>query len=502
MPSLKARGAVFLLVSVFSICSEARIEPKSRARKTCNASIVNEIHGDAGRESPIQAMVVRVKNGDCIPDGNAVFTRTKATLGLRLASAATARIAPDTELLLGFPIGGRPTKLHLTRGEVEIIFDGQDENDAPILSALRATVIPKSKNTQVFAEVFHSGEQGFVVVAHGSVVLRIGDQPAQLVPEGNSVYFTEDQKEVPKPQPLDSREYGELTHDRGFHKTISQLMMIESGAEDKDDEGGHDLTLQEYVAQEQAQKTQVKGVPVPPQPISQSVTQRPNQPITPPAPTPLLVIPSVQATPNAVFATPNPVSHLVLEPLDSPAMQSSSVEKASSAEVRSTTKQTETPVESAIRFSAGPAFYGDSLGFDFAGAYMTQAAHLFSGLSQREGTEFWSLGGGLGYDHASKNNLSVSNVNVFVLTNYRFELSSVLNLSPEFAFGPAVESVATPNTTFGKGLALYCSPRVTLEARLAHDTAVFAGLTAALQEYLGQVGLTSMSLQGSIRFGF
>jgi hypothetical protein len=436
------------------------------ASKSCPTGQVSEVHGEVSRESPLQARVERLKAGECISDGAAIITKKGATAHFHLTSPASVSLAPEGELLVGFPIGGRPTKLNLTRGEVRISSEVSDPTQEPSLYLLRMTVVANMRGTTFLAQSFRDGQEGWVVVTQGSVSARLGNAgSAVIVKAGQSIYFTDEQKEVPRVVPLDERELSSLEHDRNFKQTISQLLMVESGAgENKDqdlDEG--DVTLQDYAAQLKAREQERRKAPVPSaQPSSQVMAE---------------------------IVRPTAVKEQNLLP-QSPVKPQLSLQSPDAAR------------SSSLRLDLGTSFYGDAAGMEFSGEYLTPATHIFKSLEDRVGIEGLFFGAGAGYSHASKNDLSVNNWKFFLLANYRFNVSRVVTVAPEFDMGFGLEDVHTTETSFANGGAFYYSPRVATELNVARAPYFHPGIIAGIQQYVGGTSLLSAILELTARFDF
>jgi ferric-dicitrate binding protein FerR (iron transport regulator) len=166
------------------------------SERKCKTGEITEAHGETLRESPLQAKVEHLKSGLCVSDGQALITRKNAGLGVALSGGSNLNIAGESEVLVGFPIGGKPTKLNITRGEIKV---KSPSNNGPIVNLLRLTVTEKTAGTTVLAEVFHDGQEAWLVVTHGSAIARLGNEaPGLVVDAGHSVYVTESQKETPR----------------------------------------------------------------------------------------------------------------------------------------------------------------------------------------------------------------------------------------------------------------------------------------------------------------
>jgi hypothetical protein len=459
------------------------------ATSGCKVGQVTQIRGAAARETPLLARIERLRVGTCVEDGSTVITRKNAFLRFQLNSPASVSVAHDSELLVGFPLGGKPTKLNLTRGEVRIKSDAKDELQSAQLSVLNMTIFSKTRGTEFFAEAFRDGQEAWVVVSQGSVLVRMGNNPNVLVMNaGQSIYFNEDQQQMPRVVPLDEREMATLTEDKNFKQSISQLLMIESGAEKSAEEDEpHDLTLDEYAAQQRAkeQEKHKAPVPLPSKPEKKVFVQKAIEPEV--APQEVIKPQPVQQAP--VLALLPVVTDLQSKP--------PSVREAQSPKDKSLSAPS-----SGMRLEIGPAFYGDAVGSEYSAVLLTPAEHLFKSLNDYNRTDPFSLGAGFGYSHASKNDLTVGNWKLFALMNYRYDVSKLISFTPEFDLGVGYENVQSQSIVFAQGVAFYYAPKFLFELNPGSVSRFHPGFSAGLQDYIGQTGLFSATLELSVRIDF
>jgi antitoxin (DNA-binding transcriptional repressor) of toxin-antitoxin stability system len=473
--NVAAVGALFFLCVHPSFASER-----------CKTGVITESHGEVLRESPMQAKVEHLKSGLCVSDGQALITRKGASLGVSLSSGSTLNVAPESELLIGFPIGGKPTKLNVTRGEIKVKYG---TNDGPVVNALRLTIKAKTAGTVLYGEVFHDGQEAFLVVTRGSAIARLGNEGAGVVVSaGQSVYVTESQKEVPRVVGLDSREMETLAEDHSFKQTLSQLLMVESGAEAKPDsavDSSQDLTLEQYSAEEKAQKK--IALPPPPVVTTLPLTPMPNEtprprPVALPETPPMKPV-VAQVKPEVAPTTPPHANQTVM-----PITEEKPIEKEVSL--------------SSVRFEVGPSFYSDSTGLEVGAKYLAPLTRIFKSLNDYNGTDLWSLGVGVGYSHASKDTLSVNNWKLAATVNYRCNLASAVSMLPEFSLGAGIENVSVPTKTYGSGIGLYYSPDLLFELNIDRAPHFHPGVAFIEQGYLGSASLTSVAIEYSMRFEF
>jgi hypothetical protein len=471
-------GALFLLFAHTAFSSELK----------CKTGVITESRGEVLRESPMQAKVEHLKSGLCVSDGQALITRKGASLGVALSSGSNFNVAPESELLIGFPIGGKPTKLNVTRGEIKVRYASAESSafkDGPVVNVLRLTITQKTAGTVLYGEVFHDGQEAWLVVTRGSAIARLGNEgPGVVVNAGQSVYVTESQKEVPRAVGLDSREMETLAQDRTFKQTISQLLMVESGAEAKPDsavDSEQDLTLEQYAAEEKARKkiarppppvvTTLPLVPMPNETPRPRPVALPNRPETPPT-----------ITQSVVQATPE------VTPTVMPITEEKPIEKELSL--------------SSLRFEVGPAFYSDATGSEIGAKLLTPLTHVFKSLNDYNYTDQWSLGVGVGYSHASKDELAVNNWKLVAMANFRCSLGHAVSMLPEFSLGAGIENVSIPTKTFGSGVSLYYSPDLLFELNIERAPHFHPGVALIEQGYLGSTSLTSAAIEYSMRFEF
>jgi hypothetical protein len=484
--SAAAVGALFFLFAHSTFAADSK----------CKTGVITESHGEVLRESPMQAKVEHLKSGLCVSDGQALITRKAASLGIALSSGANFNVAPESELLIGFPIGGKPTKLNVTRGEIKVKYGS---SAGPVVNVLRLSITQKTAGTVLYGEVFHDGQEAWLVVTHGSAIARLGNEgPGVVVGAGQSVYVTESQKEVPRVVGLDSREMETLAQDHTFKQTISQLLMVESGAEAKPDsavDSEQDLTLEQYAAEENARKK----IALPPPPV---VTTLPLTPMPNEMPRPRPV-----ALPDSPPAT-KPVVAAQAAPEVTPTVTSATTPVLSSPVNQAVTPITEEkPVErevalSSVRFEVGPSFYSDATGLEVGAKYLAPLTHMFKSLNDYNYADQWSLGVGVGLSHASKDTLSVNNWKLAATVNYRCNLGHAVSMLPEFSLGAGIENVSIPTKTYGSGIGFYYSPDLLFELNIDRAPHFHPGVALIEQGYLGSTSLTSAAIEYSMRFEF
>jgi hypothetical protein len=435
------------------------------SERKCPTGEITESHGEVLRESPLQAKVEHLKSGLCVSDGQALITRKGAALGVALSSGASVNVAPESEVLVGFPIGGKPIKLNLTRGEIKVKYSA---HSGPVINLLRLTVTQKTVGAVVLGEVFHDGQEAWLVVTRGSALARLGNEgPGLAISAGQSVYVTEAQKEMPRVVALDTREMESLTEDRGFKQTLSQLLMVEAGAEAKPDsaiDSGQDITLEQYAAEEKAKKQVLLPAPpvvtsLPLVPMPQSLPQRPETPVV------VVVGPMLPVVRNEPIEKSAPVYKTQYLP--------------------------------SLRLEIGPSFYSDATGFEVGAKYLAPISQSYS-----DGSSGWSLGVGVGYSHAGKDQLTVNNWKLVAIANYRYDLGKAISMLPELSLGAGIENVSVPTQTFGHGVSFYYSPDLLFELNIERAPHFHPGVAFVEQGYLGSTSLTSVAIEYSMRFEY
>lgn len=439
-----------------------------------------------------------MKLGACVPDGNVLDTGKAAIAKLRLTTPreeGTVNIGPESAVLVGFPIGGHPTKLILTRGQIRINSSARSPADAVHLHLLRMTVIPKTKGTLIQAQTWRSDEEAWIVVVHGSAEVRLGNQaPGLTLNAGQSTHVTSEQEALPHAVGLDSQEQASLAHDNDFQRSIADLLTIEITPEQ----------LREKQKSEAANKAQ----PLPEEKMSSRFNPSPHaeqgmtldtnvdmkeeedvmlDSLTPPPAIPQPRITAQPLTEQKVFPAVVSETHSPPSPFQSPSQSAPHSEE----EEKSTSSALEGLWSGRVDF--GPAFYSDAAGIEVSGAAIRDFENLENG-------EKFSLGGGFGYSGASKNQLEVHNWKLFGLANYQHSFSKTISMIPELQLGVASENVQDSTTSFASGAAFYVSGRVLFEADIARLPRLHPGIALGFQDYVGGVGLSSAVLAISLRF--
>jgi hypothetical protein len=493
------------LFVTFLSADSAQAQPRA-----CQTVQLQSTKGHVNRRSPVSGETESIRVGECVPDGNIIVTDQASVGKLRLAApneAGSIAIGPESSVLVGFPIGGHPTKLLLTRGQIRVASSARSVPEAVRLHLLRMTVIPKAKGTVILAQTWRNDEEAWIVVVHGSAEVRLGNQaPGMNLSAGQSAYVTSEQASLPHAVALDSQEMNALSHDGDFEHPIAQLMTIEITPEQLRDQQKADAAKSKALAEE---KMDSHFVPNPRG--GQSNGQNPNSEMTldtnmdmdddhdvmldslvaaPKLPTPPAAQPK-QRQPHVVASSPNPPAPkgMVPAPITSTVVHAP---LAVQSEAVTSNKADDSKIWTA-RLDFGPVFYSDAAGMDVSAA----AIHRVQG---GDGLEKISFGGGAGYSGASKSQLDVHNWKAFGLANYRLPLSTSIDMTPELQLGLASESVQDSTTSFVSGAAFYFSARVLFEAVIARSPSLHPGIALGYQDIAGGAGLSSVVLSASLGF--
>jgi hypothetical protein len=498
----------------------------------CQTVQTTGIKGEVKKRSPVLGEVNPLKIGECVPDGNILNTGRASIAKLRLATsneAGTVSVGPESTVLVGFPIGGHPTKLILTRGQIRITSSARSQGDAVRLHLLRMTVIPKVKGTVVQAQTWRNDEEAWIVVVHGSAEVRLGNQtPGITLATGQSVYVTTEQHALPHVVGLDSKEQAALSQDRDFEHSIADLMTIEITPQqlqkqqattaaplmteekmsthfDPSPRAGQHMTLDTSMDMKEEEDVTLDSLsPSAATSISPPAKNAPKAP-APPAP---VFQPKPVIVPTIGNESPDsePTSVSISKAHSSPAAPvsapvSASVQTPGASETYPATESYGEPVVAtesyapkpyslwSARLDFGPAFYSDAAGIDVSGAAIYSYGKF-------------SLGGGAGYSSASKNQLTVHNWKLFALANYPYSLSKAISMTPELQLGAASESVQDATTVFASGPALYVSGRILFEAQIERSPKLHPGIALGFQDYAGGAGLSSAVLAISLRYDY
>jgi len=498
----------------------------------CQTVQMTGMKGDVKKRSPVLGEVEALKIGECVSDGNILNTGSASIAKLRLATsneAGAVSVGPESTVLVGFPIGGHPTKLVLTRGQIRITSSARSQGEAVRLHLLRMTVIPKVKGTVVQAQTWRNDEEAWIVVMHGSAEVRLGNQaPGLTLTAGQSVYVTTEQQALPHVVGLDSKEQAALAQDRDFEHSIADLMTIEITPQqlqkqqataaaplteekmsthfDPSPRAGQHMTLDTSMDMKEEEDVTLDSLsPSAATSISPPAKNAPKPPAPPaaifqprPAVVPVMGPAIVKVSPDPVPTSgpiSAPISKAPSAPVSTPAQApvvSESYPATESYGEPVVASESYTPKTNSLwsaRVDFGPVFYSDAAGVDVSGAAIYNYGKF-------------SLGGGAGYSGASKDQLEVHNWKLFALANYPYLLSKSILVTPELQLGLASESVQDSTTVFASGAAFFVSYRVLFEAQIERSPKLHPGIALGFQDYAGGAGLSSAVLAISLRYDY
>jgi hypothetical protein len=492
------------LLTLFALMSFAAGTAGAQTRG-CQTVQMTGMKGDVKKRSPVLGEVEALKIGACVPDGNILNTGSASIAKLRLATsneAGAISVGPESTVLVGFPIGGHPTKLILTRGQIRITSSARSSAEAVRLHILRMTVIPKVKGTVIQAQTWRNDEEAWIVVVHGSAEIRLGNQaPGLTLGAGQSAYVTSEQQNLPHVVGLDSKEQAALARDRDFEHSIADLMTIEITPQqlqkqqtaaaplteekmsthfDPSPHAGQHMTLDTSMDMKEEEDVTLDSLS--PSAVTSISPPAKNAP-QPPAPTP---------APVSVLTSPHPTSpHPTSPPAQAPQVSESypATESYGEPVVASNSYSPKAYSLWSARLDFGPVFYSDAAGVDVSGAAIYNYGKF-------------SLGGGAGYSGASKAQLEVHNWKLFALANYPYLLTKSILVTPELQLGLASESVQDPTTVFASGPAFFVSYRVLFEAEIERSPKLHPGIALGFQDYVGGASLSSAVLAISLRYDY